>query len=312
MKNSKTIKLSLNATYHCNLRCGFCYLTEDQLSDKKKLSLDVLKARLDDIRRAGYEIGHVDFYGGEVLLLPYDYILATKKILRFEGAQDIEIITNLTTYNQEVLEDNNFGISVSYDWDARQQSEHVWKNMLKLNRPFTVLSLGTPELLKRDPVECIEQLNLLSNCHHWEIKPYSSNQANQLDVSYADYEAFVQKVIEYPNKNFEFLNEVHLRMAHYGDANPYSDDHVYITPNGKFGVLEFDKDDNEFFLELNSFAEYLEWTLLEKSRVLSNEFCGSCNYSGRCISEHLREVKSVEESCNGGHKLIAWFENTRL
>lgn len=308
MKDSKVINLSVNPTYFCNFRCGFCYLTEEQLSDQKRLGLDVLKQRIEEIREAGYEIGHVDLYGGEVLLLPYEYLLAAKVLMRVEGAQDIEIITNLSTYRQEILDDQRFGISVSYDFEHRQQADHVWKNMMKMTRPFTVLTLGIPELLKKDPIECIEQLNLLSNCHHWEIKPYSTNQANQLPFKYSDYEAFIQKVIDYPNKNFEFLNEVALKMAHYGDANPYSDDHVYITPNGKFGVLEFDKNDNEYFLELDSFSKYLDWTLLEKSRVLSNAFCGSCNYNGRCISEHLREVKSLDDSCNGFHNLIQWYE----
>jgi hypothetical protein len=169
--------------------------------------------------------------------------------------------------------------------------------------------LGIPEIVHTDPVVFIEQLNLLSNCHHWEIKPYSTNQANQHSVEYTQYEAFVQKIIEYPNKNFEFLNEVALRMARYGDSNPFSDDHIYITPSGSFGVLEFDANDHEYFLELKDFSAYIDWTIAEKSRVLSNAYCGGCTYFGRCISEHLREVRSVDKSCNGFYKMIQWFEN---
>lgn len=304
----KVVNISLNPSYFCNFRCSFCYLTEEQLSEKKLLQLDTMLKRLEDIIHAGYNIGHVDLYGGEVLLMPYDYLLATRKILRLFGAEDIEIITNLSTYRQEIVEDEGYGLSVSYDFEHRQQHEHVWKNMLKLNRPFTVLTLGIPEILKTDPAVFIEQLNLLSNCHHWEIKPYSPNQANQLQVDYTDYEAFVQKVIDYPNKKFEFLNEAALKMAMHGDANPYSDDHIYITPNGKFGVLEFDKNDNEYFLELNSFHDYIEWTLMERAKGMSNEFCGSCNYAGNCLTEHLREVKSIDKSCNGFHNLIRWYE----
>ena len=309
MPKKNVVNLSLNVSYHCNFRCGFCYLTEKQLSDTKKISLESLKNRLDDIERAGYHIGHVDLYGGEVLLLSFDYLIAVKKLLRFYGAEDIEIITNLSTYREDIVEDNNFGISVSYDFQHRQQSDHVWKNMLKVNRDFTILTLGIPEIVRTDPMEFIEQINLLSHCKHWEIKPYSANQANQLDVSYEEYEEFIKKIIEYPNKKFEFLNKVALDMAVHSDANPYSDDHVYITPNGTFAVLEFDANDNEYFQELHTFQQYLDWTLLEKSRVLSNEFCGTCNYSGRCISEHLREVKTVDQSCNGFYKLIEYYEN---
>lgn len=303
----QSVNLSLNPTYYCNFRCGFCYLTEEQLSSKKLLDLTVLRKRLDEILASGRRIGHVDLYGGEVTLLPFEYLNCIKKVLHHYGVEDIEIITNLSTYKEATVEDEDFGLSVSYDFEYRQQHEHVWKNMLKLPRPFTVLTLGIPEIVKQDPAELIERLNLLSNCHHWEIKPYSPNQANQLDVSYSDYETFVRKVIEYPNKNFEFLNEVALQMAMHRDANPFSDDHVYITPSGNFGVLEFDKNDNEFFLEVNSFQEYLDWTVLEKSRVAANPICGTCDYYGACISEHLREVKSIDESCNGFYQLIKWY-----
>ena len=306
-----SINLSINPTYHCNLRCDFCYLTEQQLSDRKFVPVSRIKELLDDLLASGKQLGRVDLYGGEVLLLPTDYLQSLKRLLQDYGVKDIEIITNLTTYRPEIIEDREFGLSVSYDFANRQQHEHVWANMLKIQRPFTVLTLGTAGNVRGDHVAMIEQLNTLAMMEHWEIKPYSSNQANQHDVKFTDFEDLVRRVIEYPNKNFEFLNEISLKMAKFGDANPYSDDHVYITPSGKFAVLEFDESDNEYFLELDKFSDYLDWTILEKSRTLSNPFCGSCDYFGRCISEHLREVKSVDNSCNGFYKLIKWYETTK-
>lgn len=303
----KKIKISLNPSYHCNFRCSFCYLTEAQLSDRTRLALHRLEEMLVEIKNAGYTLDHVDLYGGEVLLLPVAYLEMLRDIMMDAGAKDVEIITNLSTYVPEIVEDRGFGITVSYDFEQRPQHEHVWKNILKMNRKFTILSLGIPELLKRDPVEIIEQLNLLSNCKAWGIKPYSTNQANQIDVPYTNYEEFVKKIIEYPNKNFMFLNEMDLSEVKGGVANSFSDDHVYITPSGKFGVLEFDDYDNEFFMELPTFNDYLGWTLTERSRVLSNEFCGTCQFSGKCNSEHLREVKSLDKSCNGFHNLIQWY-----
>jgi hypothetical protein len=92
------------------------------------------------------------------------------------------------------------------------------------------------------------------------------------------------------------------------DRNSFSDDHVYITPSGKFGVLEFDLNDNEYFLELDSFEKYLEWCLIEKSRIYKNQFCSNCEFSGKCLSEHLRKVTSLDDSCNGFHNLIKWAQ----
>lgn len=302
------INLSLNPTYFCNFRCNFCYLTEQQLSSTTLLEPKRLDAMLSEITASGKNLGRVDLYGGEVLLLPDSYLNELKSVMHGRGISDIEIITNLSSFKKSIIEDTDFGLSVSYDFEHRQQHEHVLKNILKIERPFTILTLGIPQIVQSDPTPMIEQINILANCEQWEIKPYSPNQANQLDVKYTQFEDFVRKIIEYPNKRFEFLNEIALRMAMFGDANPYSDDHVYITPSGKFGVLEFDKSDNEFFLELDSFEKYIDWTLDEKARVFSNAYCGSCDYFGRCVSEHLREVTSIENSCNGFYKLINWYE----
>lgn len=306
------INLSINPIYRCNFRCPTCYLTEEQLSDKKLLRLEDLERRLREIVDSGHHIGHADIYGGEVTLLPPEYMMGMKYVLHQFGIDEIELITNLSTMNNPVVHDEDFGLSVSFDFKHREASEHVFKNLLKLERPFTVLTLGIPDLLKEDPAAMIEELNLLQNCKWWEIKPYSSNQANQLNVPYRDFERFIQAVVEYPNKQFEFLNEGMLSEAIRMGRNSFSDDHVYITPTGRFGVLEFDLNDHEFFLEMDRFDQYLEWTFKEKARVLSNKFCSSCEYSGKCLSEHLRDVKSLDESCNGFFHLIKWYENHDL
>jgi hypothetical protein len=151
--------------------------------------------------------------------------------------------------------------------------------------------------------------NTLGNLISVEIKPYSANQANQLQVSYTEYEEFVKKWIENKNKKFQ-LNNIHL-LNSVVDAsrNSFSDDHVYITPSGNYGVLEFDLNENEFFKEYKTFKEYLQWCNLEKVRVSNNKFCSKCDYYGKCLSEHLRDVKNVKNSCNGFVNLIKWYED---
>lgn len=309
-QDGNVISLSVNPSYFCNYRCKGCYLTEEQLSDKRELSLTDLDDRLREIKLAGYQIGTVDLYGGEILLMPAKRIKDYQNLLLRHGAKDVEIITNLSTYNEEVIEDPTFGISVSFDFQEREQWDWVARNMRKIKRPFTILTLGVPGIVQSKHVDrFVEYINTFEWCRNWEIKPYSSNQANQLDVKFTDYEEFVKKVIEYKGKkNFRFLNEGAISASALGLNNSFSDDHVYITPNGKFGVLDFDSNDNEHFTELEHFTDYLEWTLDEKTKVYSNEFCSSCNYLGRCMSEHMRDVKSLDNSCSGFHNLIQWYE----
>jgi sulfatase maturation enzyme AslB (radical SAM superfamily) len=305
------MNLSINPWYYCNFKCDFCYLTKTQLNDKTLLPIEVLELRLAEILSHS-KIDMVDLYGGEIGILPYDYVLKIKELLHTYGIDDINLITNLSMIN-EVINDEDFYISVSYDFEAREKYEQVWKNMLLLNRPFSVLMLASPELMEKDVDEMIQSFNLISNLSSVEIKPYSPNQANQLSINYRDFEEFVKKWLTSSiEKNFEFANEKLIKQSISGKKNSFSDDHVYITPSGKYGVLEFDLNDNEFFLEYETFDEYLNWCEREKQRVLKNKFCSSCEYYGGCLSEHLREVKNLDNSCNGFKILLDWYKDGRM
>jgi sulfatase maturation enzyme AslB (radical SAM superfamily) len=305
-----SITLSINPWYYCNFRCDFCYLTEAQLADRTLLPLEKLEQRLNEILCVS-SIDMVDLYGGEVGLLPLDYVTEMKELLHAYGIHDINVITNLSMIN-EIIMDPDFYISVSYDLDVREKHELVFKNMTQLTSPFSVLMLASPRLIEKDVGEMIETLNLLPNLQSVEIKPYSTNQSNQHTVYYTQFEEFVKSFLQYPNKKFEFVNEKLINTVLDKTRNSFSDDHVYITPSGNYGVLEFDLNDNEFFLEYETLEQYFKWCQTEKARVNRNKYCSNCEYFGNCLSEHLREVKSLEHSCNGFKLLIDWYKNGRL
>lgn len=299
------LTLSINPWYYCNFACEFCYLTKEQLADTKLLSLDILNERLAEIS-AQDQIEMVDLYGGELGLLPKDYWNDLIDLLHAYNIFDINLITNLSMVN-EITKDERVYISVSYDFDAREDHERVWRNMALLERPFSILMLASPELITKDSNEMIDMLNSLNNLVSVEIKPYSSNQANQLDVNYTQFEEFVKMWVINRDKKFSLTNESLLQSVIDKRRNSFSDDHVYITPSGKYGVLEFDLNDNEFFLEYETLEEYFEWCDKEKKRVAKNKFCSECQHFGHCLSEHLRDVKSLDNSCNGFKHLIDWY-----
>lgn len=299
--------ISINPTYYCNFKCDFCYLTPEQLSDRALLPLNILSDRIAEIM-SYTNVDMVDIYGGEIGLLPEQYWNDLIFMLHSYGIDDINLITNLSMLNS-ITTDNRVHTSVSYDFDARESSEKVWRNMVMLTKPFSVLMLASPELIKQDVDYMVSMFNTLGNIISVEIKPYSSNQANQLQVSYTDYEEFVKKWIQNKNKKFQLNNSNLLDSVLDGSRNSFSDDHIYITPAGNYSVLEFDLNENEYFKEYKTFEEYLDWCKLEKVRVLKNEFCSKCDYYGKCLSEHLREVKNLDNSCNGFVNLIEWYKN---
>ncbi len=304
------MKVSLNPTYFCNFRCSFCYLTQAQLSDPKSIQLDILDARLKEINEV-QQITALDLYGGEVGLMSEQKWYDLKEVIRRHYLGPINVITNLSRIHKGFLDDD-IELSVSYDFDVRQASTSVRNNMLALEKSFSVLILASKGILQRNTSLMISELNLFANVKSVEIKPYSTNQANADDVTFKDFEEFVKRWIDYPNKRFEFVNEFLVEDALLGLSNSFSDDHIYITPSGKFGVLEFDDNDNEFFLELDTMQDYADWTVREKARVGANVVCSSCEYFGKCLSEHLREVRNMDNSCNGFKGLLDWYRDERM
>lgn len=297
------INLSVNPSYYCNLRCEFCYLTPEQLGDRTRMDLGVFEERLLEILEH-YDVGHIDIYGGEVLLLPPEYLQEMKEILYRYGLDDIVLITNLTLLN-EITEDLDFDLSVSYDFEAREMHDRVLNNLFMLTRPFTILTLASRKFLDTVSVDTfVQTMNMLANAKDVEIKPYSTNQANAQNVPFDEFERFVWAVIEHPEREFYFENERQVKEAAEGTRNAFSDDHLYITPTGSLAVLEFDANDNEFFLDVDGVAGYLAWCAKEKEAVTTNGHCSSCNYMGHCLSEHLREVKDLTHSCNGFKGLL--------
>jgi len=302
------MNLSINPWYYCNFRCHFCYLTPEQLGDKKLLDLERLNEMLSEVLMYD-SIDHVDLYGGEIALLPDYYLEELKLCLESYGVDSVNINTNLSAIN-EAMFDPYYHISVSYDFTVREQHDKVWRNMALLPVQFSVLMLASDLLITEDVDNMIQQFNLLPNLTSVEIKPYSENQSNSLNVSFKDYEEFVKQWITSPvEKKFDFINEYLIEDVLDKKRNSFSDDHVYITPSGRWAVLEFDLNDKEYFLEYDSFDQYLVWTRLEKERVANNKFCNSCEYYGHCLSEHLREVKDLDNSCNGFKLLIDWYAN---
>lgn len=298
------MNISINPSYFCNFRCDFCYLTEQQLGDPKRISIE----RLDDLLRQvkqHTDILWVDLYGGEVGVLGHQYVDSIRQTIRRYYSNKINIVTNFSAINVRFFEDD-YVLGVSYDFEAREKSERVFHNMMQSPGPIAVSILASPKVIATDVRYMIMMLNTCTSVVSVEIKPYSTNQANNHNVTHKEYEQFVMKWIDSPiDKRFQFINEDKINACLDKEYNAFSDDHIYITPNGKFAVLEFDLNDREYFLELDSWDEYIQWTMKEKNTI--SDICRKCEYFGHCLTEHYRPVKDLTNSCSGYKGLLDWY-----
>ena len=310
-----TFTVSINPSFHCNFRCSHCYLSKDQLSDRTRLDLDLLKIQLNEISNS-FEISHIDLYGGEIGILPIEYLLKLDSILR-KYTDSINVITNLRIINPYFLK-KDVSISVSYDFEFRQDSLIVFDNIQKLNKPVSVLTLAIPEILHKDPIEMISFLNLSTNIQSWEIKKYSSNFSNDLNIPQLKFEAFIELLLSKINlMNYKFINKEQIESCLNSTYISNSSNHIYITPKNTFAVLDF-ANNLEFFNELASFDQYKKWVLKEQELISNNVYCKACKYYdkinkvSRCYTEHVRvPVKDPNVfSCDGSLKLLSKLEQS--
>ena len=307
----EAIDLSINPSYKCNFRCSFCYLTEEQLGERRILELEVLRQKLKETSMKR-PIRHVDVYGGEVALLDDSYLRNLLTLVEDYASKGINIITNLSVLHPLFASDK-YNLSVSWDGPLRQDSHKVLSHILSLERPVHILMLASPPMLKWGVSEIqrmIELFNSVSNITSLEIKPYSSNQANQWHAPYRTYEKFVARWIDLAPFRFEFINQKYIDQSLAGARNAWSDNHLYITPEGKWAVLDFDSESREYFLEIKNWRDYLDWCEREKKRVQNDPLCGKCCYLGHCLSEHLRGGTSArlrDDSCDGFKGLLDWY-----
>ncbi len=303
------IDLSINPCYGCNFRCSFCYLTGEQLGSHQVLELDTLEHKLKEARLQR-RIRHIDVYGGEVGLLPESYLGELLELALFYAVKSVNVVTNLSVLHP-LFADERYTLSVSWDGPFRRDGDKVLGHILSLGRLVHILMLASPPMLKWGEEDIRKMANLfnsMSNVLTVEIKPYSSNQANQWPASYRAYEEFVAKWIDLAPFRFELINQKSIEKALRGERNAWSDDHLYITPDGEWAVLDFDSQGREYFLSLPDWEAYLRWCEREKERVKSDPWCGDCRYLGHCLSEHLRggilPERSNDDSCDGFKGLL--------
>ena len=298
--------VSINPTYFCNFNCDFCYLSKEQLRDKQTAKVETIMKRLAEINET---ITHVDLYGGEIGLLPDEYLNKLIDDIKTKYNCSISIITNLSAIRDVFLRPD-IDLSVSYDFDAREKEQIVFTNMLKLERKFSILTLASEKVISNNVSYMISAFNSLTNLIAVEIKPFSSTTHRNQQVTDKEFEEFIKAWIDNPiEKNWQFINQDKIEECLDGIYNAFSDDHVYITPSGRFAVLDFDSVGNEKFTELSNFNAYRTWANREKDRGVS-EICKSCKYFGGCLTEHYKwvGVDPKINSCNGYFNLLEWYD----
>lgn len=290
------MKISLCPSFYCNFRCGWCYLSTNQLASKRLINLTSLSDTVRYLHLLN-PITHIDIYGGEPTLLPSTWSIDLISMLKELCNPHINVITNLSSIQHPLLFLSDT-VGISYDFDKREQYKKVRENLRIFPREKHVITLIN-ELHRIEDIESyIEDLTALQ-IDSWELKPFSVSEYNlAFKENFNLFETFVQTVIEH-KPPFVIINEQNLSNP----SNSYSNDHIYIMPDNNMYVLDFENN-REYFKRIFTFDDFITWTTKEHETYNNHSKCSQCDYNGNCLSEHL---KVYDDVCNGFPNLIKWY-----
>jgi len=281
--------------------CVFCYLGE-----QRKNSTLLPISKLHDTLSILSNIEVADLYGGELNHLRSEYVLDLYDCIKGFNPSSINVTTNLSRINPAFLE-SDIDLYVSWDHIVRPNSSKVLENLKKIDRSFSIITLGTKQL--NNPkllIEYVELLNTLENLISVEIKPYSSNQFNSNLGSAKDFEEIVKFLMLYPERKFGLENETLLQTA-LDKNHPLLNRHLFINPYGEICVIDFDEDGKEYFRKVEDTKQLQAIAIEDVIRMWQNPDCLSCKYMESCLAEHI-----AYSGCTGHKGLLEWYERVEI
>ena len=311
--------LSIQPSFRCNFKCPYCYLgslrTEPQILD-----LALLEQRLQELTSNTY-IECVDVFGGEIGLLPMDYLRELLKLLNkyLVQGQAINLTTNFSNLKilklvKEFEGTCNVGLGLSYNFE-RQNFEAI-DLYLRTGKDFPkrlcTLIVVLPSIIKYNIFA------LLNLCQAWYknsgteisfIRYFPSIYNNKdYEVSnqlYADYMKAL--LFTYNKANYSFpLNNIQ-QLANPGD--PSLNSNIFIQPNGNYAWIQYDGN-REYFKESYNFKDYQAATLKEQEQY--QQHCILCSYYNKCLAEHLNFNSLKDIECCGLKGLLTWRDQGGL
>ena len=217
--------LKICLTYSCPFKCYFCF-NKDKAEDTTLLNLETLDAFLN---KNSSLFDKIVITGGESTLIFKSYLRnAVDIIKKYTSLIEMETypMVDYTFFN----EFPEISPIVSYDITARPRAQEVWKQLLKIQKPFNIVVTLSPLMFRFHPNKVLQTLNMLPNLQHIEFKPFFDNKNFQHPIKKSDYAKFMNGI--YSSK----LN------LHYTYSYASLHDEFILNPYGKLFSVQFEND----------------------------------------------------------------------
>ena len=224
----------------------------------------------------------------------------------------IIVSTDFIDFNKSMINYCDI-INVKYNFNGYSKNKDILSLEYKANLIYSLKTKNINESnIKSLDISCkvnsraiIDDLNKLK-IKSWEIVPYHQSIYSKVKaMNYHDYEELIKQYL-FLVKTMKFAFQNKLQLDGILPIDNYNVKNIYITPNNKFAVTEFDKDNKFKLCECDDLS-----SLQKKIREMENlrdNFCYNCDSKLRCLANRLINLNYIGESCSGFKDLIKYYD----
>lgn len=265
-------------------------------SNKITLDLFSLEEKLSPLHNA-FNITEINLHGPLYNLSDF-YFESIYNILKYY-TKKVSVTTNLLKYTKGMVNCPDI-INVMYNFNDLQNESIILKNISAISNEKVVNLKSVDIYLTTKHKMLIEKLNN-SNIKSFEIIPYHQYiNGNIQFVNYSLYENLVSNLISY-KKDMKFAFQNKLQIDGIFNPNNYTIDTVFILPNLKYALIDFDNN-KWYFNELNTIDDIAK--AIDDFENKKLKYCSSCKVKNLCMANYFFNPNYIKESCSGGINLI--------
>ena len=325
--------LHVMPTYYCDNNCRYCYLGNLRKEYKiiNKIELDSALSKVDKLIADGTlreNITHIDIYGGDIFEIPVSYLKCSiiKPLLnRYQNAtlniagignSKMPFVTDFLMRDLIDEYDKRVYWSVSYNKERPNNKETLQTLSMLEYQPKDALVVLFPKNIK-DPKKYLKELNALHVNYITFLQYFPSNRnPRYMALSYKEFNSMMIKLLHeyFSNRkdyNFRIDNIDDLNNVINGNYNVYTDEAIFINPNGQLGFIDYKEFDGNIVEYLKTFDNLSDIaTFLNQERKLYEQSCKDCIKYNRCYPEHLNKyaLGDKKDDCCGRLSLINEYE----
>ena len=252
-----------------------------------------------------YNILQTEICGGEITSLSDFYFNMLFHLIQI-NCNKIIVSTDFIDFNKSMINYCDI-INVKYNFNGYSKNKDIVYSNIK-----AAVSEGKIINIKSLDISCkvnsraiIDDLNKLriKSC---EIVPYHQSIYSKVKaMNYHDHEELIKQYL-FLVRTMKFAFQNKLQLDGILPIDNYNVKNIYITPNNKFAVTEFDKDNKFKLCECDDLS-----SLQKKIREMENlrdNFCYNCDSKLRCLANRLINLNYIGESCSGFKDLIKYYD----